>query len=206
MLKNIALPSKRRSGSDKVPEPDLTPIMSLMVVLIPVLLSVAKLTDLALLEYKPPLAAEDSGGGGAGDDDEKSDEEKKVNLDLLVNLHENGIIQISMYKKLDIGEHFYEIQATPEGGYNFNALNDSLLSIKTREVGEATGVDSVLNEETQQFESFKTYRIEDGRQVSITAVPETAFQNIVHVMDVCRFKLKDESKELFPMTMLKQFQ
>ena len=206
MLKTIALPSQRRSGSGKVPEPDLTPIMSLMVVLIPVLLSVAKLTELALLEYKPPLAAEDSGGGGGEGDDDKSDEEKKVNLDLLVNLHENGIIQISMYKKLDVGEHFYEIQATPGGGYNFKALNDSLSSIKLREVGESTGIDSVFNEETQQYERFKAYRIEDGRQVSITAIPETAFQNIVHTMDVCRFKLGDESQELFPMTMLKQFQ
>ena len=206
MLKKIALPSKRRSASGKVPEPDLTPIMSLMVVLIPVLLSVAKLTDLALLEYKPPLAAEDSVGGGGEGDDDKQDEEKKVNLDLLVNLHENGIIQISMYKKLDLGEHFYEIQAAPEGGYNFNVLNDSLFSIKTREVGDPTGVDSVFNEDTNQYESFKTYRIEDGRQVSITAIPETPFQSIVNTLDVCRYKLKDETKELFPMTMLKQFQ
>ena len=74
MLKKIALPSKRRSVSGKIPEPDLTPIMSLMVVLIPVLLSVAKLTDLALLEYKPPLAAEDSGGGGGEGDDDKQDD------------------------------------------------------------------------------------------------------------------------------------
>lgn len=207
MLKKIALPSKRQSKGGGAPELNLTPIMNLMVVLIPLLLSVAKLTELALLEYKPPAEAADSGGGGGnGDDDENKDEEKIVNLDLLINLHENSTIQISMYKKLDLGEHFYEIQAAPDGGYDFKALNDSLASIKKREVGLPTGIDSVQNEETMQWEKFSTFKVEDGRQVSITALKETPFQTIVHVMDVCRFKLGDKSVELFPMTMLKQFQ
>ena len=179
--------------------------MNLMVVLIPLLLSVAKLTELALLEYKPPAEATDAGGGG-GDDDEGNDEEQRINLDLLINLHENDVIQISMYKKLDLGEHFYEIQPSPAGGYDFNALNDSLFSIKSREVGEATGVDSAFNEDTNRWETFSTYKVEDGRQVSITALSETPFQTIVYTMDVCRYKLGDKSTELFPMTMLKQFQ
>ncbi|MCF7810176.1 hypothetical protein K9N50_04215 [bacterium] len=207
MLKKINLPSKRREGGEKPPEPDLTPIMSLMVVLIPVLLQVAQLSDIALLEYKPPAeAADDSGGGGGGDDEENTDEEKNLKLDLLVNLHEDGVIQVSMYNKLDLGEHFFEIPAAPNGNYNFRILNDSLYSIKTREVGEPTGIDSVLNEETQKYETFKTYRVEDGRQVKITALGKTPFQSIVDIMDVCRFKLGDESKELFPLTELRQFQ
>jgi hypothetical protein len=206
VLKKIALPSKRREGGEKPPEPDLTPIMSLMVVLIPVLLQVAQLSDIALLEYKPPAeAADNSGGGGDDDEDENTDEEKKIKLDLLVNLHENGVIQVSMYNKLDVGEHFYEIPDA-DGNFNFRALNDSLYNIKTREVGEPTGIDSVLNEETQAYESFKKYRVEDGRQVKITALGKTTFQSIVDVMDVCRFKLGDESKELFPLTELRQFQ
>ena len=202
------MPSLRRTRPQGSTELNLTPIMNLMVVLIPLLLSVAEFTKLALLEYMPPAeAAEDSGGSGEDENMNSSDEEKDVYLRLLVNLTKNDTIQVSMYGKLQEGEHFYEIPATPEGVYNLPALRDSLYSIKLREVGPPTGKDSVFNEDTQQYEIFNTFKVKDGREVSITAEGRVPFQTIVNLMDVCRYKeVEGEKKELFPLTLLKQFQ
>ena len=202
------MPSLRRTSPQATTELNLTPIMNLMVVLIPLLLSVAEFTKLALLEYMPPAeAAEDSGGGSDDENQNSSDEEKETYLKLLVNLADNDIIQVSMYGVLQEGEHFYEIQAQPEGGYNLAALNDSLYSIKTREAGEPTGRDSVFNDDTRVWEVFNTYKVRDGREVSITALGTVPFQTIINVMDVCRYKeVEGEKSELFPLTLLKQFQ
>jgi hypothetical protein len=182
--------------------------MNLMVCLIPLLLSVAQFTKLTLVEYMPPAEApEDAGGGNNGNDQNSSDEEKDVYLKLLVNLADKDVLQISMYGVLKEGEHFYEIPALPDGGYNLAALNDSLYSIKTLEVGEPTSRDSVFNSDTQTWEAFNLYKIKDGREVSITALGTTPFQTIVNVMDICRYKEVDKvQKELFPLTLLKQFQ
>jgi len=203
------MPSLRRTKPEGTTELNLTPIMNLMVVLIPLLLSVAEFTKLALLEYMPPAeAAEDANGGGDNDDkDSGNDEEKETYLRLLINLTAGNIIQVSMYGKLEEGEHFYEIPAIPEGYYNLSALGDSLYSIKVHEVGEPTGKDSIMNEETILWEVFNTYKVKDGREVSITALGTIPFQTIINVMDVCRYKeIEYEKKELFPLTLLKQFQ
>lgn len=202
------MPSLRRTSPQGTTELNLTPIMNLMVVLIPLLLSVAEFTKLALLEYMPPAeAAEDSGGNGDDQNQNGGDEEQDVYLRLLVNLAENYIIQVSMYGKLQVGEHFYEIPGGARGGYDLSALRDSLYSIKQREVGEPTGQDSIFNDTSQEWETFSTYKVKDGREVSITAIGTVPFQTIVNVMDVCRYKeVEGEKKELFPLTLLKQFQ
>ena len=200
------MPSLRRTRPEGTTELNLTPIMNLMVVLIPLLLSVAEFTKLALLEYMPPAEAAEDAGAGADDQNQAPDEEKDINLRLLFNLSDDNIIQVSMFGKLEEGEFFYEIPSTGSG-YNLAALNDSLYSIKVREVGEPTGKDSVFNENSMQWEVFNTYRVKDGREVSITALDAIPFQTIINVMDVCRYKEIDgEKRELFPLTLLKQFQ
>lgn len=47
-------PSDKKKRAPESIEPNITPIMNLMVVLIPMLLSAARLTELSLLEYLPP--------------------------------------------------------------------------------------------------------------------------------------------------------
>ncbi|MDP8240324.1 MAG: hypothetical protein P9X24_14640 [Candidatus Hatepunaea meridiana] len=201
------LPSLRRSRPEQATELNLTPIMNLMVVLIPLLLSVAEFTKLALLEYLPPLEPAEDAGGGKGDDEKPPDEEKKIRLNLIVNLSDEGITQISMYGKMKLGEHFYEIPANENGGYNFEVLNDSLYAIKAREVGDPIGQDSVQNELTGEWTIRNLYKAEDGDQVTITAIGKTTFQNIINVMDIVRFKeIGLKKHELFPNSMLKQWQ
>ncbi len=201
-------PSERRKGDIEVPELNLTPIMNLMVCLIPLLLSVAQLSELALLEYMPPAeSTPEEGGGGDENKDDTPDEDKVKNLSLLVNIADSSMIQISMYGKVKAGEHFYEIFPAADGDYNLKVLEDSLWSIKQREVGKSTGQDSVQHPRTLKWDSYPTYKVKDGRELSITAMGDTEFQTIVNVMDLCRYHEVDGvKKELFPITLLKQFQ
>jgi biopolymer transport protein ExbD len=200
-------PSERRKGQVIDEELNLTPIMNLMVCLIPLLLSVAQLSELSLLEYMPPAeSAPDENAGGGDDENNTPDEDQPKALSLLVNLADSAKLQISMYGKVKEGEHFFQIPAA-NGQYNFITLQDSLWSIKKREVGESIGLDSIQNPRDKRWETFPKFKVKDGREVSITAQGEVPFQTVVRVMDLCRYREIDGVKEeMFPITLLKQFQ
>lgn len=197
-------PSARRTKAEGGTDINLTPIMNLMVVLIPMLLQVAQFTQLALLQYLPPAEA-DAGGGGQDQDEPPPDQEEIQTLDLLINLIKGDTIQISMFNSTELGDKFYEIPGHA-GGYNMDALQDSLYSIKTNIVGKATGRDSTLidpDDASKGWDSFNVYKYQDGRNVKITGDSETPFQVIVNVMDLCRWKeVGNEQKELFPQYIL----
>lgn len=208
-------PSEKLKPDDDA-DVDVTPIMNLVVVLIPLLLQMAAFTKISLLEYLPPLEApetaassEAGGGDGGGAADAK--------LGLIVNLTRgnedvaaNGI-QISMYGKTEEGPHFYVIPLQPDGNFNFDGLTDSLWSIKQNEIGEPVGKDSTQAPDNS-WVVFDTYKMSDAREVSITADGSIVFQSIVSTMDACRHIEIDkpdgtkERMELFPNTLLKQFQ
>ncbi len=198
-------PSQRRSREEEDTELNITPIMNLMVVLIPLLLSVAQLTEIALLEYLPPAEAAEAPDAGSAPEEPGQKGGEEARLSLVINLTESNI-QVSMFNKVKPGPHFYEIPLLPEGTYDWKALNDSLWSVKQREVGPQLGLDSTENE-FGEWEYFPRFKFLDGRELSITARGETPFQLIVAAMDVCRFHKEDgEKRELFPVTVLKQFE
>lgn len=206
-------PSQKRRKPPEDVELNTTPIMNLMVVLIPLLLAGAKFTELTLLEYLPPAEAtaasdtgappeEGSGGGG----------EEKLNL--LLNLVDAGI-QISLFGSVKEGEHFYVIPKSPDGNYNWKALNDSLVSVKQNIVGPQIGTKTIFNERDSTYQEVPAYKYADATEVSITALSSTHFQTIVNAMDACQKYSQEEFingerqvaiKELFPVTILKQFQ
>jgi len=79
-------PSDKRKREEEDLDLNITPIMNLMVVLIPLLLSAAKFTQLALLEYLPPAEAASSESAPPGETKGGAGEE--ISLNLLVNLAE----------------------------------------------------------------------------------------------------------------------
>lgn len=198
-------PSQKRSREEENIEPNITPIMNLMVVLIPLLLSAAQLTELSLLEYLPPAEAgvSESTGSDELEDDLTQPTEK---LSLVVNLAETGI-QLSMFEAVEPGPHFYEIPLRPNGAYNWSVLKDSLISIKSNIVGNPIGTEMIQDERTGEMKEILKYKYKDGEEISITAVGRTPFQTIIQTMDTCKFfVMGNEQKPLFPMTLLKQFQ
>ena len=196
-------PSSRRSRQEEDTELNLLPVMNLMVCLIPLLLSIAQFTQLALLEYLPPAA---EGGGGGENKDNQEPELGGGTLSLLVNLTESAV-QVSMFGKLELGPYFYEIPRLADGKYNLKALTDSLWSTKQREVGSSIGLDSSYNDILLQYDVYPKYKLKDGRECTLTAMPETPFQVVIAVMDACKAKEISEKEvvELFPTITLKKF-
>jgi len=195
-------PSKKRNREEEAGELNVTPIMNLMVVLIPLLLSVAGLTELSLLEYLPPAEAGVPKDVDAPPSEPGPDEAK---LDLLLNLSETSL-QVSVFLSSDLGPNFYEIPLV-NGLYNWVTLKDSLWSIKVNKVGPPIGKETVVDERTGEEKEIPKYRYQDGEEISIAAMGHTPFQTIIHAMDACKYyKIGGEKKTLFPITVLKQFQ
>jgi len=183
--------------------------MNLVIVIIPMLLQMAVFTKIALLDYLPPAEAEEAGGdGGGGGGGGAGEIEQK--LTLLANLRPDGI-QISMFGNTKPGPHLYTIPVLADRSFDWRAFTDSLYSIKTNIVGEPTGVDSVMDEITNQMQSFSTYKFVDARDLNIIADGDMQFQNVVNAMDACRYKEIDvngqvQQVELFPQASLKTMQ
>jgi len=197
-------PSSKRTRGAESTELNITPIMNLMVVLIPLLLSASKFTELALLEYLPPAEAAPAESAGAPPSEGGSSKIEKISL--LLNLVDTGI-QVSIFESIVEGPNFYVIPRFADGSYNFDTLKDSLWSIKQTHVGEPIGTEDVTNELTGEITQIAKYRVIDGEEASITAVATTTFQTIIKVMDACRYKtIGNDQKPLFPYTLLKQFQ
>ena len=198
-------PSKRRSRQEEDADLNILPVMNLVMVLIPLLLSVAQLSEIALLEYLPPAEAAEAPEAGAAPSEEPGKAGEEARLSLVINLADSSI-QISMYNKVQPGPYFYEIPQLEDHTYDWETLKDSLWSIKEREVGPQLGIDSTQNE-SDQWEYYPTFKVKDGREVSITAKGETPFQLIVNTMDVCQYyKVEEEKREMFPVAVLKQFE
>lgn len=196
-------PSSRRNREDEDIELNITPIMNLMVVLIPLLLSAAQLTELSLLEYLPPAEATAAEDSGAPPSESQGGQETRLNL--LLNLVETGA-QVSIFQTVEEGPFFYEIPLQ-SGSYNWKALKDSLWNIKQREVGEPIGTEMIEDELTGEQREVPKYKVLDAREISITATGNAPFQVIINAMDACRnYKIGNELRELFPMVQLKQFQ
>ncbi len=197
-------PSQKRSRDEDDTELNITPIMNLMVVLIPLLLSASKFTELALLEYLPPAEAAPAESAGAPPSESGGDKIDKISL--LLNLVDTGV-QVSIFESVEEGPNFYEIPRIANGAYDWDTLKDSLWSIKQTHVGEPIGTEDVTNELTGEVTQISKYRVIDGEEASITAVATTTFQTVIKVMDACRYKtVENEQKTLFPLTVLKQFQ
>jgi len=207
-------PSAKRTKPPDNVDLNMTPVMNLMVCLIPLLLYGAKFTEFALLQYLPPAEAAESGAGAEETPNEPDQKLPTEKLNLLVNLIDTGI-QISAFQTVEPGPYFYEIPLKPDGSYDWKTLNDSLTSMKTNIVGPAIGKKTVFNEADSTYREVDAYKYADGAEVSITALGTTRFQTVINLMDACQsYKVEEYiagerrqvPKELFPVTILKQFQ
>lgn len=197
-------PSDKKKLEAESTDLNLLPVMNLIICLIPLLLSVAKLSTMAMLEYLPPAEAAEAGEAGAPPSEGAGGSETMLNL--LVNISETGL-QVSMFGKVEEGPFFFIVPQLPDGAYDFGTLNARLREIKQREVGSPTGLDSSLNEISGKMEVYPTYRVKDGREVSITAMGRTPFQTVINTMDACRkYEADGQVEELFPVAVLKQGQ
>lgn len=122
-------PSLRRTHKMEPTEPNLTPVMNLMVVLIPLLLTSAEFIKLGVIELNLPPAA------GARITEEQPKEVER-SLELSVTITDEGLYVSSPTGKIEI--------PLTNGQYNFGELTQKLWEIKQRVRGDYRDTDSIV--------------------------------------------------------------
>lgn len=167
-------PSQRSMRPKDEAEPNLTPIMNLMVVLIPLLLTSAQFIKLGMIEINLPPAM-----SAAELQNRPKETEKK--LDLTVTITDRGFYLASSFAVAHGKDDEPTIPVLEDGEYNFEELNKNLYDIKK----QAAGV------------------YKDSEQVIIVAEPDVEYQTIVSTMDAARvYRSDNETMPLFPAVSL----
>ncbi len=157
-------------------EPNLTPVMNLMVVLIPLLLTSAEFIKIGIIELNLPPAA------GPVQTAMEKPQEKVKNLDLTVSITDAGFYISSALAVLrpQSGKG-PSIPKKPDGSYDFDALSQKLWEIKQKAQG----------------------RFPDLENIIIQAEPGIDYQTLVSTMDASRTIKIDHRREiLFPQVSL----
>jgi biopolymer transport protein ExbD len=154
-------PSEKRSVKVESTELDLKPIMNMMCILIPLLLSCTRFVKNTYLELNlPPL----SGGGGGGSNDNKEPEKEKAKIGLKLVITEKGMTIASNSAVLG-GEASGgpTLPKKADGKYDLNGLAAKIKDITKAIDGKG---------------------FEDERVIIITAEDAIEYQVIVTAMDV----------------------
>ncbi len=169
-------PSKRSRRAQETTEPNLTPVMNLMVVLIPLLLSSAQFIKLGMLEINLPPAT----SGSVNQAEMPKEVEKKLDLTVLIT-DEGFYLASSMAIVLGKEGEGPTVPKNADGEYDYEELNKVLTKIKKK----ATGI-------------FK-----DLEQIIVVAEPEIEYQTVVSTLDAARsFREDNNSLPLFPIVSL----
>ena len=165
-------PSLRRSLKAEEVEINMTPVMNLMVVLIPLLLTSAQFIKIGVIELNLPPAV------GTAVSQLKAPKESAKKLDLAVTITNKGFFVSSSLAILrnETGEG-PSIPRNPDGTYNFEELADKLFELKKKAVNHFSDTDKIV----------------------IQAEPEIDYQLLVSTLDASR-NIEKEGKKytLFP--------
>lgn len=157
-------------------EVNMTPIMNLMVVLIPLLLSSAELIKISVIELNLPPAA------GPQTTEEKPPKEENLRLELAVTITDKGFILSSPAGILGSDEGPSIPKAN--GEYDYEKLTQTLFKIKQK--------------------AFDKY--EDTDSIIIQAESDIEYQTLVSTMDSARaIRVEDRLVSLFPDVSISAF-
>jgi len=165
-------PSYRRSHSAEEVEVNMTPVMNLMVVLIPLLLSSAQYIKIGVIDLNlPPAVGTSVSQLGAPKEAEKK-------LDLAVTITDKGFYissSLAILKSAD-GEG-PTIPLSEIGEYDFENLSRKLYEIKKKALGDFA----------------------DTEKIVIQAEPDINYQLLVNTLDSARaISMENRTYTLFP--------
>ena len=165
-------PSKRSSNAADEVEINMTPVMNLMVVLIPLLLSSAQYIKIGVIDLNLPPAV------GTSVSQLEAPKETERKLDLAVTITNNGFFissSLAILKNVDgVGP---TIPLGENGHYNFQQLSMKLYEIKKKALG-----------------SFS-----DTEKIVVQAEPQINYQLLVNTLDAARsVTVEDKTYTLFP--------
>lgn len=166
-------PSKRVKHGFELIQPNITPMMNLMVVLIPLLLTSAEFVRLSVIELNLPPSAI----GPEGKMLSELPQEERRNLDLTVTITDKGFFISSSLAVLAGEKESEPTIPLMNEEYDFQKLSMKLYKIKKKAMG----------------------RFPDSEHIIIMAEPEIDYQTVISTMDAARsVKLESENKVLFP--------
>ncbi len=165
-------PSYRSSSSSDEVEINMTPVMNLMVVLIPLLLSSAQYIKIGVIDLNLPPAV----GTSVSHLEAPKETEKK--LDLAITITDEGFFissSLAILRSTD-GEG-PSIPLMEDGQYNYEDLSTKLYDLKKKAMG----------------------RFADTDKIVIQAEPEINYQLLVNTLDASRsISVEGKTYSLFP--------
>lgn len=196
---------KSRGSEEDVADTDVTPMLNLMVMLIPFLLSSSEFVKIGAIELKLPESAQGGGGGGGG-----SSELQNQKLDVGIVITSKGFKLFSYFK----GETDASRANEPDiplinGEYDYTGLNAKLADIKRKALVEVlkANVGPVPENANlyQLYHSFSTRDLSattvfpDHESIKIVAEEKMKYKTVVAVMDAARgTRTPDGNVTMFP--------
>lgn len=177
-------PSARsKSGAEAdYKDPDLLPLMNIMLILIPILISVVSFIKFSQIDYNP---SPDMGGGAAAGGPGGGGGAELPRLNLLINVVDQGF-QVSIKNALPGMPGYYEIPKLANGNFDFKGLQDRLFDIRKTVIGEPTKVETVVDAATKKQGYKLTFAYQDGQQVRISAKGDLPWKVCTRLMDIFR--------------------
>jgi biopolymer transport protein ExbD len=168
-------PSMRRSGVSLEMELNITPVMNLMVVLIPLLLLGVEMVKLSIVEIDLPPA---SAGAGNNADDKNPEKEKEKKLGLKIAILSNGI-SLATASAVMSGEQGEgpTVPVQADGEQNLDMLKEKLVELK---------------------KAIMEQKFKDQNTAIITAGKDIEYQVIIHILDVIQ-SYKDDKGDIQPL-------
>lgn len=165
-------PSFRSSRSAEEVEINMTPVMNLMVVLIPLLLSSAQYIKIGVIDLNLPPAV------GTSVSQLGSPKEVEKKLDLAVTITDQGFfISSSLAILRNLNGEGPTIPLSENGEYNFEELSRKLYELKRKALGNFS----------------------DTEKIVIQAEPQINYQLLVSTLDAARsVSIEDKTYTLFP--------
>ena len=166
-------PSRRATRGFELVHTNITPMMNLMVVLIPLLLTSAEFVRLGIIELNLPPAAL----GPEGEMLAELPQEELKRLDLTVTITDRGFFISSSMAVLGGQEAGEPSIPLIEGVYDFRGLSNKLYEIKTKAKD----------------------KFPDSNQIIIMAELDIDYQTVISTMDASRaIRIGNRIEELFP--------
>jgi len=166
-------PSRKLKHMQEFLQTDITPMMNLMVVLIPLLLTSAEFVRLGVIELNLPPES----SGAYSDALDAIPQEAVKKLDLAVTITDRGFYISSTMAVLGGSTEGEPSIGLKNGEYDFLGLTDKLYDIKQKAQSKFPDTDKII----------------------IMAEPDVDYQTLVSTMDAARsIKIDNEYKELFP--------
>ncbi|MBN2036462.1 MAG: MotA/TolQ/ExbB proton channel family protein [Chitinispirillaceae bacterium] len=199
----------RRTEEEEPADIELTPMLNLMVILIPFLLSSSEFVKIGAIEMKLPEAAAAGGGEGGG-----GAAVEKAKLDLGIVITAKGFSVFNYFKPesapaADSGGLSAPDIPLKNGGYDFDALSARLSEVKKKALAQilkaykpGVAESRSLQELYGDFKGLQVSSLpvfEDHEDVKIVAEEKIQYKTVVAVMDAARgVRTPDGNVTMFP--------